>query len=108
MKRKANLKWNVLRYDFNSKSIVNFNIFNQEFIKELNTAVRLKEVINILELNEYIDKWARYNYWFRAEHEIYVSGIHEESAEKIDVYRQINMNLDIITDYVNNKLKIFK
>ena len=28
--------------------------------------------------------------------------------EKIDIYRQIRINLDRITEYVNNKLKIIK
>ena len=31
-----------------------------------------------------------------------------DEFEKIDIYRQIRMNLDRITEYVNNKLQIIK
>ena len=38
-----------------------------------------------------------------------VGGLFEKcKKEKVDIYRQIEMNLDIITDYVNRKLKIIK
>ena len=75
------LEWNVLYYNFNSDKIEKLNIFNSNFINELDEAT-----INDREsLKKYIKDWARYNYWSRAEYE---------------VYKQIEMNLDRITDYV--------
>ena len=54
-------------------------------------------------------KWARYYYWSRTEHEILVGGLFKNcKLEKIDIFRQIEMNLDRITEYVNKELKIEK
>lgn len=101
------LEWNVLMQDFNSGKIKNCNIFGNDFILEIQSA----EIKTYLELREYIDNWARYHYWCRAEYEISVGGLfskYPDEFEKIDIYRQIRMNLDRITEYVNNKLQIIK
>lgn len=91
------LEWNVLYYNFNSDKIEKLNIFNSNFIDELDETV----TNNRESLKEYIKNWARYNYWSRAEYEIIVGGLFENcKKEKIDIYKQIEMNLDRITDYV--------
>lgn len=91
------LEWNVLYYNFNSDKIEKLNIFNSNFINELDEAT-----INDREsLKKYIKDWARYNYWSRAEYEVIVGGLFKNcKKEKIDIYKQIEMNLDRITDYV--------
>ena len=101
------LEWNVLMQDFNSGKIKNCNIFGNDFILEIQSA----EIKTYLELREYIDKWAKYHYWSKTEYEIAVGGLfskYPDEFEKIDIYRQIRMNLDRITEYVNNKLQIIK
>lgn len=49
-----------------------------------------------------------YHYWSKCEHEILVGDLftEEDDFKKIDAYRQIEMNLDRITEYVINELKI--
>lgn len=101
------LEWNVLWHDFNSNKIKNLNIFNSDFANELKS----KQIKSYKELKGYIDSWARYHYWCRAEYEISVGGLfskYPDEFEKIDIYKQIKMNLDRITEYVNNKLQIIK
>lgn len=101
------LEWNVLMQDFNSGKIKNYNIFRNDFILEIQSA----KIKTYLELREYIDNWAKYHYWSRTEYEISVGGLfskYPDEFEKIDIYRQIKMNLDRITEYVNNKLQIIK
>lgn len=50
------LEWNVLYYNFNSDKIEKLNIFNSNFINELD-----KATINDREsLKKYIKDWARY------------------------------------------------
>ena len=50
-----------------------------------------------------------YYYWCKSEFEIEVGGLfakHQKEFEKIDIYRQIEMNLDRITEYVNKELRL--
>ena len=68
------------------------------------------KITNLKELREEIRSWAIYHYWCKSEFEIAVGGLFAKSLEdfeKIDAYRQIEMNLDRITEYVNNTLRIF-
>lgn len=107
--KNANLKWNVLMCDFNSGKIRNYNIFGQSFVDELHKKVLKKDVNCYDELREFIKRWAMYHYWCKSEFEIAVGGLfskHPEEFEKIDIYRQIEMNLDRITEYVNKELRL--
>ena len=107
--KNVKLEWNVLRHDWNKNAIINFNIFGTMFIEKLHKEVLKKEIKSMSDLKDFIDSWARYHYWSKAEHEIIVSGLSERDIEeKIDIYRQISMNLDRITEYVANELKVFK
>ena len=99
------LEWNVLAYNFNTNEIINYNIFSGHFFTEL----KHENPKTYIELKEFIKKWARYYYWSRTEHEILVGGLFKNCKfEKIDIFRQIEMNLDRITEYVNKELKIEK
>ena len=105
------LEWNVLIYDFNSRKIKFYNIFRNDFILEIRNKSKSKKIKTYLELKEYINNWAKYHYWSKIEYEIAVGGLFSEypdDFEKMDIYRQIAMNLDRITEYVNNKLQIVK
>lgn len=96
------MKWYVLRYDFNSKKVVNYNIFGKETKAELKKARRNKKFNNQEELKEYLRKDFQYHYWSKAECEMAVGDLFckPETMEKIDIYRQIEPNLDRITEYV--------
>ncbi len=97
------LEWNVLFNDFNSDKIVKYNIFYNGWEKE----VLKNNPKTLSELKEEITKWAKYHYWCKTEFEIAVGGLfskYPEKFEKIDIYRQIEMNLDRITEYIYRNL----
>ena len=99
------LEWNVLACDFNTDKVINYNIFQGHFYVDLER----NKPKTYTELKEFIKKWARYYYWSRTEYEMMVGGLFEKcKKEKVDIYRQIEMNLDRITEYVNKELKIEK
>lgn len=101
------LKWYVLSHDFNKKKIINYNVFGESFEKQLKKD-RKKKFSNREELKEYLKHEFMYDYWCRAEHEIAVGGLFDkypEEFEKIDIFRQLEMNLDNITDYVIKEMK---
>lgn len=107
--KNANLKWYVLYYDFNTDKVTDCNIFGGDFIEELHADVLKKKVTTFAELREYIRKWAMYHYWSKAEFEIAVGWLgcrQVKELEVVDIYRQILMNLDRITEYVNSELRL--
>lgn len=99
------MEWKVLYFNFNQGKIENYNILEESLVEDINK----ENPKNILELQEVIDSWAKYHYWSKTEYEISVGGLfskYPDEFEKIDIYGQIKMNLDRITEYVNNKLQI--
>lgn len=96
-----NLEWNVYIYDFNNKKIKPYNIFYKDSIQEI-----ISEVLKGRPLKNAILSWAKYNYWSQTEYEILVGGLFDtlNSFEKIDIYNQIEINIDRITEYIYDKL----
>lgn len=103
------LSWYVLVHNFNTNKIEKYNIFGVSFIEDTYKKVKNKKINNYEQLKEHIKNWAMYHYWSKSEFEIAVGGLHSkypQEYEKIDVYTQIQPNLDIITDYVIKQMDI--
>ena len=110
-KKNVKLEWYVLRYDVNTKSIENYNVLGYLDIDDLHKRVVIKkEIKNIEELKHYLRSKMFYHFASRSEHEIMVGDLFSkaEEYEKIDAFRQIEMNLEQMTDYINRKLRIFE
>ena len=103
----SNLKWNVLRYDFNSGKIVDYDVMGG-VAEALQKQMRLGKVYDKATLKNFLKAEFMSHYWSRAEHEVLaLSGIHNpEVIEKIDVWRQLEINLDQIVDYVIYKCNL--
>jgi hypothetical protein len=101
---KNELEWNVLNYNWNMEQVVNMNIFKNGFLENLKKDYASKSY-GFTTLKEYIIHYSKYHYWCRREYEIAVGDLDslQENLEKIDVYRQIEMNIDRIVEYVNVK-----
>lgn len=82
--------------------------FGQNFIDGLYKEYKKKKITNIHELQEFINSYFKYYYWTRCEFEIHIGHFPDsvEELEKIDAYRQVKMNLERITEYINDKLKL--
>lgn len=104
-----NLEWNVLNYDSNFKRIKPINILDDNLKTIIYKNIKSKKIKNYKELKEFLDKKFQYHYWSRCEYEIAIGSIFMKDiieAEKIDVYDQIKINLDRITEYIINKMEI--
>ena len=101
------LEWYTLNWDFNSNKLYHFNIFYQDFIDNLYKKYKNKEINNLDDLKTFILNYCRI-YWCRREYEILVGDLSSKEDEfiKIDVFSQVEMNIDRITEYVNNELEI--
>lgn len=101
------LKWYVLRENFNARKIERYNVLNG-WEDDLKTARKKKKFTNKETLKEWLRKEFMYYFWSKSEHEIAVGGLHSkypEEFEKIDIWYQLELNLDIITDYVIKEMK---
>lgn len=112
----VHLSWKVLCADTNTKEIIDYEIFRSDFIIRLHKAVRKKEVVDYEGLRRFIRSEFMYHYWCKSEYEIVVGSLNacfRETPEeirnnlyKIDAWRQIEMNLDRITEYVNTECRL--
>ncbi len=100
------LSWKVLNYDSNKHKIVDYEVlrFYEEPLKK---ARKKKEFSNYEELKEWLRRKFMHDYWSKTECEIAVGDLFskEDELEKVDIFRQLNMNLDRITEYVIRELK---
>lgn len=109
--KKPDLKWNVLCADFNSDTIRTYNILAGSFYDNLRKAIKKNNITNQTQLKEYLKGEFMYHYWCKSEFEIAVGGLHSKFPDKfskIDIWYQIEMNLDNITEYLIEKMKLFK
>lgn len=99
------LEWYVLNWDFNANKVVTYNIFYQDYIDRLYKAYKKKEITTKEQLKDFTLRYC-FQYRSRVEYEIMVGDVFskEDELEKIDIYYQIEMNIDRIVDYVNNEL----
>lgn len=96
-----NLKWYVLIHDFNKDEIKNFNIFDSgKFIRGINIA--LKDYDSYGKFKEDVRGALFYAFCSKAEYEIICKGLvsKEDNEFKIDVYKQVLPNLDILARYI--------
>lgn len=103
--KNVNLEWYVLRWDFNTKKVINYNIL-QWRKEDIANEVRRKSIYNKSILKEYLKTTFMYDYWSKTECEFYISDLHGDDYEKIDIWRQIEPNLDLIVEYVNSKMEL--
>ena len=89
--KNVKLEWNVLFYDMNKNMIRPYNIFYDNFPKELSKTIKKEKINNREELKNYLTRHFKYLYWSKTEYEIYVSGLFSfDKGSKIDIWHQIS------------------
>lgn len=90
--------FNVMNWDFNSDSLVQYDVlpYFRECYKELN---KNKRPVTVDEWKEFVKSKGMYQYWGRCEYEMIVTGWPQQKREiKIDVWQQIEMNIEVIVN----------
>lgn len=107
--KNVKLEWYVLMWDSNEKKVVNYNVLGKELVERLHKEiVQKKTITNYQQLKENIRHWCMYYYWSKCECEIEVGYMFADRKdfEKIDAWRQIEMNLDRMCEYIIRECKI--
>ena len=93
-------KFNVIVYNCNSKKFVEYDIMpylRDVYFRKKERGDKLPQTFE--EIKEFIKTECQYHFWARCEYEIVlVDWPNQQRSEKWDVYKQIMMNLDIITE----------
>lgn len=96
------LKWYVYLENFNSRSIVTYNVFEHfNFYQDVKETIR--QIENKQIFSEKIKRIAKYYFWSKCEYEILITSwiAHNNfKDEKIDVYDQLELNWDRFIDYI--------
>ncbi len=103
--KNINLEWYVLSWDFNTKKVVTHNILKNikdDLIKE----IKNKHIYDKSILKEYLKTVFIYEYWGKTEMEMLIGDLFTDDCEKIDIWRQIEPNLNTIVEYINMKLEL--
>lgn len=102
-------QFNVILMDFNNKSVIPYDVlpyFRRNWEKE---SQDMSSPFSREELKEWIINKAKYQFWARCEYEImigpwpYQENKVAEELTKIDVFKQIMFNIDIITDILTKE-----
>ena len=96
------LSWNVFRYDFNSRKIVEFNIFDHiEFNKNIKNLLKICDSKETFK--EKLESELMYYFWSKREYEISLGDAFEDDCSRLihkDVCEQVMLNIDRFTDYL--------
>lgn len=106
--KNVNLKWYAMRWDGNNDKVEFTNVLYGLEV-EIAKDIRKKKILSRDDLRFWLKNELMYHYWCKAENEIAVGGLFSEypkEFEKIDVWRQLEPNLDRITDYVIKEMKL--
>jgi len=101
------LEWYAIMHDFNEDKLVYINVLGviDEKVKR-----KLKKMTTYEEIKKQIGIELMYRYLSRAEYEILVTDLFYNPEKgkqfKIDIWYQLEPNLDRITEYVINELNL--
>ena len=94
---KQNNEFNVIVEDWNKKEFTSYNIM--PYLMRCYKETKKDKPKTFGEFKEFVKSKCMYQFWSRCEYEIVLNSLFSgrTKEEKIDVYFQISLNIDIIT-----------
>lgn len=91
-------EFNVLQWDFNESTPTPYNVLPY-FRERYKSAKKADRPVTKKQWKEFITRWGKYMYWSRCEYEIIIKQWPPtDKSCKIDVWQQIEYNLDLIAE----------
>lgn len=97
--KKTIIPFNVINYEFNSKKFEPYDVM--PYLIDCYKKVKRRKCCpkTFDEFKAFVKSESQYQFWSRCEYEIILSDWPSGNEQKkIDVYEQIMMNLDLVTD----------
>lgn len=112
--KNINLTWYAFYMDFNSNKLKHTNVLGDRFLLELHKKVYKKEIYDYSSLKEFTKRYLMYYFWSKSECEVgvcslstlYTENYSNDKFYKIDIWYQLEPNLDRIVDYINNEINM--
>lgn len=104
------LQYNVILYDVNQRKFIPYDVLSYfgDRYKEL-TEKKKQRLITFDEFKEFITSEGKYQFWSRCEYEIILqSWPNQDVDKKIDIWDQIEMNIDMVTRTFMEYVKVSK
>lgn len=105
------LEYYVFRRDFNRNRLEQTNIFSYVTPEKIRNGINERQIKTKSEFKEFLKSQFMYYFWAKCEHEVVINSFPYLEDErvgdngiKIDIWQQIEPNLDLIVDYVIEKL----
>lgn len=93
--------YNVITFDINRREFVPFDVmpyFLREYVEQRGSKNFIMPQTRD-EFKKFVEVWGMYQFWGRCEYEvILVDWPCQKKEKKIDVWEQIKMNIDTVTD----------
>lgn len=110
-RRNKNLEWYAFFQDFNSNKLVFTNVLGIEVVEDILKRIKSKSEFRKIDsydtLKEALRSYLIWRYHGKSEYEVIVSNWSGRDFEtKIDIWYQLEPNLDRITEYVIRELKL--
>lgn len=113
-RRNKKLEWFALMEDFNNHKLITTNVLGESFAEELLKRIKKEKIDNYASLKEIIKGMLKHRFWSRAEYEMIISSLigkpenypDRYMEEKIDIWYQLEPNLDRIVEYIMKELQI--
>lgn len=110
MRKNKNLRWYAFREEFNTNRLEYINVLGEEFAKEVLRRVKKDKIQDMYDFKDLVESMLMYRYWAKAEHEVVVRSLHHrpdrDNEFKIDVWYQLEPNLDRICEYIMKELQL--
>ncbi len=99
MRKKKELVWNAFYFDFSTGKLETFNVIRDDMIEDVKKAKKKGK-----DIKEAVKSNLMWHYWSKCEWEYTIQDLWGKKEYKKDVWFQLEMNLDRITEYIEREL----
>lgn len=103
------LEFYAFYWDWNSQELNRTNVLSSELKEEIYKKIKNGKIQNRQDLYNCVDSYLMWRYWCKAEYEVMIGDLFEKDFskyQKVDIYYQLKPNINIIVDYIINKMEI--
>lgn len=112
-RRNKKLEWYAFRHDWNTKGLVKTNVLGVSFAEDILKRIKRDKITTYEDFKEAVIRELKYHYMSKAEYEVLVTDLFPRDYEdfcnraiKIDIWYQLEPNIDRIVKYIMEELRL--